>query len=199
MTSYPVAIPTSPGFQKVIVNLQYATSMTQSPFSGAQQSYDFGGSWWQAQCTLPPMSRAQAGQWKAFLLSLHGNYGTFTMGKAVDALPMGTATAATNNGGTVIRSNTMIVDAMGASKTLLRGDYFSVSNYLYMIIADVTANGSGQATLTFEPALRTAVADNTNLTLSSPQGTWRMAASDTGWTDDQMQTTGITFACLEAH
>jgi hypothetical protein len=198
MTSYPVAVPTSPGFQKVVINPKFASSMTQSPFSGAQQSYDFGGMWWTAQCTLPPMSRAQAAAWKAFLLTLHGTFGTFTMGKAVDSAPRGTATAALADGAGTIRTNSLVVDGLGALQTLLKGDYFSFNNRLYMLTADTTADGGGNGTLTFAPPLRDPVPDDSVLVLSNPQGTWRMASAETGWTDDQMLVTAITFACLEA-
>jgi hypothetical protein len=50
-----------------------------------------------------------------------------------------------------------------------RGDFFKFAGHskVYQADADISSNGSGQATLTFFPALLAAVADNEALTSSS--------------------------------
>jgi hypothetical protein len=49
------------------------------------------------------------------------------------------------------------------------GDYFRFTgqNKVYMVMADVSSNGSGAGTLTFEPPLRSNVADNNVLIYSN--------------------------------
>ena len=49
------------------------------------------------------------------------------------------------------------------------GDLFSLGNYLHMLTADVTADGSGNATLVFEPTLRTSPSNNAALDISTPR------------------------------
>ena len=54
----------------------------------------------------------------------------------------------------------MTVSQSGVFKA---GDFFRFTGQekVYMCVSDVSSNGSGAGTLTFEPPLRTAVSDNT--------------------------------------
>lgn len=198
MTTYPLTIPTSPGFTDVQIDLLRVTALSQSPYSLSQQAYEHPGAMWEANVSLPPMSRAQAGAWQAFIVSLHGRRGTFLMGKAAETSIRGTASTVLANGSASARATSMTVDGMGSGGTLKAGDYFEIASHLYMTAADVTANGSGQATLTFEPGLRNDVADNTSLVLTNPQGTWRLTADNVGWTINAARNYGISFSCIEA-
>ena len=55
---------------------------------------------------------------------------------------------------------------MEMTGTLKAGDYikFASHNKVYMVVADVTADGSNEATLTIEPPLITALADDSAVT-----------------------------------
>jgi hypothetical protein len=59
--------------------------------------------------------------------------------------------------------------ANSTSGVFKAGDYFRFTgqNKVYMVMADVSSNGSGAGTLTFEPPLRTAVSDNAVLIYSN--------------------------------
>jgi hypothetical protein len=63
------------------------------------------------------------------------------------------------------------IDGMGNNLTgvLKAGDFFRFTgqNKVYMCVADVSSNGSGAGTLTFEPPLRSNVADNAVLIYSN--------------------------------
>lgn len=198
MTTYPVTPPSTPGFTQCTMRLVRATSMSESPYSFQQQVYEHFGARWEADCQLPPMSRAQAADWQAFMLSLRGRSGTFLMGKTAEASPRGTATAAVTNGAAFVRAATLVVDGMGNAKTLLAGDYFEIASHLYQIIQNVTSDASGNATLTFEPFLRANVADNTALVLTNPKGLWRMTDDRASWNMDAAMTYNMNYSCVEA-
>jgi len=57
----------------------------------------------------------------------------------------------------------------------LAGDLIKFSHgKVYMVVADVTADGSNEATLTIEPPLREALADDSSVTYDNVQFTVRL-------------------------
>lgn len=81
---------------------------------------------------------------------------------------MGTGSPQVNGGSQT--GSSLTIDGATANVTgwLKAGDYFEVNGELKMLTADVNTNGSGQATLTFKPALRESPADNTAITVLNP-------------------------------
>ena len=63
-----------------------AAGMTRSPFTGKQQTFDWGGGggsqWLEARVTLPPLADADAQNWYAFLKQLRGPSNTFQFSAA---------------------------------------------------------------------------------------------------------------------
>ena len=68
------------------------------------------------------------------------------------------------NGVHAVGDTTITVDAM--TGTLKAGDYIKFASHtkVYMVVADVTADGSNEATVTIEPPLTTALTDNSVVT-----------------------------------
>ena len=68
------------------------------------------------------------------------------------------------NGTHAVGDTTINVDAM--TGTFKSGDFVSFASHtkVYMVVADVTADGSNEATLTIEPPLITALADDSVVT-----------------------------------
>ena len=68
------------------------------------------------------------------------------------------------NGVHAVGDTTITVDAM--TGTLKAGDFikFAGQDKVYMVVADVTADGSNEATLTIEPPLLTALTDDEQVT-----------------------------------
>lgn len=91
--SYPLALPTHTGIRSVEMRATNAVAYGRSPFTFGGQAFAYSGQMWQADITLPPMKRADAEQWIAWLMSLRGQYGTFLMGDPLGATPRGTALA----------------------------------------------------------------------------------------------------------
>jgi len=107
--------------------------MSQSPFTGSQQVYEWPGEWWEAEFTLPPMSRTQAEQWIAFLTALRGSYGTFIIGDPAGKTPMGSVATQpgeqpqtwANSSGSLTLST--LRWASLSSGLLLPGDYLQIA------------------------------------------------------------------------
>jgi hypothetical protein len=124
-----------------------------------------GGHRWAISAGWPPMKRADWAILFGFAQAQRGQYGTFTY-----VLPGNLSTA---NG---VATGTPLV--MGASQTgrsivtdgwtinitgiLKAGDFIKFNGHakVYMVTADANSNGSGQATISIEPALFSSVADN---------------------------------------
>lgn len=125
------------------------------------------GSRWRLDVTLPAMDRRQMADWQAFFLQLEGSVNTF-YGFDPDAKnPRGNVTGSTplvKNGSQT--GSSLTTDGWAASTLVLKaGDYFSVNSELKMVTADVTSDGSGNATVNFKPALRNSPSDNAPLTV----------------------------------
>ena len=70
------------------------------------------------------------------------------------------------NGVQSVGDTTITVDGM--TGTLKAGDFVKFAHdKVYMVVADVTADGSNEATLTIEPPLITALADDSSVTYDS--------------------------------
>ena len=177
----PIALPAVTGLTTSRFGLETNTQRFESPFTKAVQRVALGGSRWTAAFSLPPMKRDKASVWQAFFLSLEGGANTF-YGFDPDApAPRGQARLTPGMplvNGANQSGSTLAVDGCPANvlNYLLPGDYVGMNGELKMIVAPVNTNGSGQATLTFKPALRNKPADNAAVTLVKP--TCQMALVD---------------------
>jgi len=91
--TYPLALPSHTGRRSIELRATNAVAYSRSPFTFAGQAFAYPGQMWQADVTLPPMKRADAEQWVAWLVSLRGQLGTFLMGDLLGCTPRGTALA----------------------------------------------------------------------------------------------------------
>lgn len=204
MTTYPVNMPTVAGIQSAVLSMDNATSLTASPFSYAQQAYNWGGARWRIDFTPPPMRRADAEEWIAFTLSLRGQFGTFLAGDPSATTPRGSAggTPLVNGGGQ--SGGTLVIDGCPINTTgwLRKGDYFQLGSgsgaRLYKLIEDANTNGSGQTTLEFVPNLRTPPNDNAALTTTNARGLFRLDSNSTSWSANPDGTWRISFGAVEA-
>jgi hypothetical protein len=166
----PLDLPSSPGFVSSRFGLETNTQRMESPLTKNVQRVLLGGARWSATYSLPDMNRTQAAVWQAFLLSCEGGVNTFNAYDPEGRAPRGVATGTPLVNGGSQTGSSLITDGWANSVTgiLKAGDYFSVNGELKMVTADVNSNGSGQATISFKPALRNSPSDNAPLTLSNP-------------------------------
>jgi hypothetical protein len=178
--------------------------VSQSPFTAVQQVYRYSGQFWEADITLPPMKRADAEYWISFLLKLNGPFGTFLMGDPNGVTPRGAATGTPLVNGAGQTGNELVTDGWTTSTTgiLKAGDYIQLgtgaTSRLYKVLDDVNSDGSGNATLTLWPDLRSAPADNAAITVSNTKTTFRLNSAQTSWDINEATIYGLTFGAREA-
>ena len=203
--TYPLTLPTAPAFTRSRWTLKRATAMSESPFTGQQQVFDYGYALWTATLSLPPMMREQAAEWEAFMMKLHGRKGTFLLGDPdAKTIQGGATTSATLNGAISVGDFTISINTNNANMTNLfkAGDYIQIGTAgaakLYMIVDNATSNSSGIASVNIEPAIKTAASDGAAIDYTAAQGVFRMDTADLGWDTNEVSRYGITFSCTEA-
>jgi len=202
--SFPLSLPTTAGIMRVRLVANDVVGVSQSPFTAVQQVYRYSGQFWEADITLPPMKRADAEYWISFLLKLNGPFGTFLMGDPNGATARGAATGTPLVNGAGQTGNELVTDGWTTSTTgiLKAGDYIQLgtgaTSRLYKVLDDVNSDGSGNATLTLWPDLRSAPADNAAITVSNTKTNFRLTSAQTGWDINEATIYGLTFGAREA-
>lgn len=170
----------------------------RSPYSGATTVIDNFAEW-EFVLGFPPVSSTGAKPFLAWFNSLQGAIGTFTY------TPHGAGKAIT--GKTVYSTgfayaNSIIVTgwSAGAATGLVAGDWFTLSSKLFQITAvGANADGSGHATITFEPSLRANVASTTAVNFATPTVVLRVQTDNkAGGGGSSLGPDGIAFDALTA-
>ena len=204
--TYPLTIPTSPAYSTSRWALQRRTSMSQSPFTGNQQVAEFDFALWTTELNLPPMRRATASAWQAFLLQLHGKRGTFLLGDPDAKNPRGAVNA------TVTLASTASIDdyqidlnsatQLSTSDIVKAGDYIQIGGgsaaKLHMICSDASSDGSGNFSVQIEPAIKASASSGSSVVFTNAQGVFRLSDDLVGWDASEVSNYGITLACTEA-
>lgn len=200
--NYPLTMPSTPAFVSQQWSTIRGTGMSESPFTGGQQTVEFAYAKWKAVLTLPPMRRPQASAWTAFFAKLHGRRGTFLLGDQDAKVPqINKITAGTINGDVTLSSNADIGDTIlniTGTTAFKAGDYIQLgstsSSRLYIVVEDQ----SGGSTIQVEPKLKTAAQTGATVTYDSPQGLFRMDSNELMWDTNAVSVYGISFSCTEA-
>ena len=196
-----LTMPAAPGFRASRFGLIANTQTFRSPLDGTVQTLELTGARWQVNYELPPMTRAQAAAWIAFLTDLLGSAGRL-YGFDPDArAPRGSALGSPQVAGAGQSGKSLFVDGWSELETglLLPGDYFEVNGELKMVTAQADSDSAGEALVAFAPSLRASPADNAALTLDNPKATM-MLVDDTQatWDADRASIYGISFSAVEA-
>lgn len=205
--TYPLTFPTQTGIARVEITATDVVSVSESPFTLAQQVVRHAGARWSATITIPPTKREDAEYWNSFLLRLRGQYGTFLVGDPNGATPRGSAASTPGTpvvNGASQTGNELAIDGLPASATgyLKAGDYIQLSSgataKLHKVLEDVNSNASGEATLNLWPDLRSSPADGATVVVSSAKGVFRLASNDAIWNINNAGFYSISFAAVEA-
>ncbi len=181
-----VTFPDVP-IQSMSMRLRNAVSISESPFSFAQQVYRHQGSRWEAEVTLSPLTYTQAKSFQTFLAALQGQTNTFQFGNPLHDESFDVTTTA----GTSPRDTTVSV----SGDAVPGGNYFQLGGYMHITIGDF-AGGTG--TITVEPPIRESINSGTALAFTNPKSTWRMTSNDTGWDINTAGFHSFSFSCTEA-
>ena len=168
-------LPTSPQFSAIGFTSEQKT-ITSTTDSGKMFSTQIDGQRFSFTASYPTMTRETFSPVLAFIMKQRSQQNTFQV-----SLP-DLKNAKGNVSGTVLvdgahtaGDTTITVDAM--TGTLKAGDFVKFSSHtkVYMVVADVTADGSNDATLTIEPPLRSNLANNEAVTYDGVQFTVRLS------------------------
>ena len=163
--------PSTPTANSVSIGSQQNTIVSTTT-SGRRQARQIDGQRFRLTISFPPMTRAEFSPINAFIVKQRSQLESFTYSPPTISTPLGVASGSILvNGAISAGATSCSIDGMANSTTgvFKAGDYFRFTGQskVYMVMADVSSNGSGQGTLTFEPPLRTAVSDNTVLIYSN--------------------------------
>ena len=163
--------PSSPAPRDVAISTNQNTIVTTTA-SGRRQARQIDGQRFRLRIRFPVMTRAEFAPINAFILKQRSQLESFQYVPPTISAPLGVATGTIAVNGAISAGVTSVaIDGMANSTNgvFKAGDYFRFTsqNKVYMVMADVNSNGSGQGTLTFEPPLRANVADNNVLIYSN--------------------------------
>ncbi len=179
--------------QKMSMKIVNAVAVNTSPYTYAQQVQNIGGSRWEANITLRPMTRTEALAFQAFMAGLKGQVGTFRLGNPIAT--MSNVPNVTVSGGASAGALSVPIN-VGSGDSLLAGQEVQIGDHLY-IITD-SASASATTTVGIQPALRDTRNNGTPIVVNKPKGIWRMKKSEVEWSIDLNSMYSFSFSCCEA-
>ena len=161
--------PTSPAFQSLAVSSNQSTFVSRS-ISGRRQSRQIGGQYWRMRASFPPMTRAQFAPIYAFVIAQRGRYESFSVVPAVISTGQGSPAGTPLVNGADQTGRSLVTNGWSNSIAIFKAaDYLKIAgnDKVYMVTADVSSNGSGEASIAIEPALVASPANDAAITHSS--------------------------------
>ena len=164
--------PTSPAFSSLIVQSVQPTFISRS-ISGRRQARQTHGQYFKMTASFPPMTRAQFAPINAFIAKQRGQYESFQVVPPVLNAGLGSPAGTplvNDDGGASQTGRSVVTDGWSNSITIFKaGDYLKFANHdkVYTVTADATSDGSGDSTISIEPALITSPADDSAITYTS--------------------------------
>lgn len=202
--TYPLAIPNLSAIASFTLTRENVVGVSQSPFTFEQQVYQHQGQRWGATLETHPLPRASIEEWRAWLTSLMGAYGTFLMGDPMAQVPRGSAGGTPKvRVGSQSGNELDIYDAeTSVNSWLLPGDYIQVGSSstaaLYRVLTQPTTNASGAALLDVWPRLRSIPSSGAVIYVNSCVGRWRLTAGSESETFYSPNNIALAFSAVEA-
>ena len=190
--SYPLATPTTIGIESIELRAVNAVAVSQSPFTYKQQVISHNGQKWEASVNIPSVHRDKAAEWKAMLVGLKGQTGTFLLGDPDYATPQGTVSSCVLSGNAGEDNATVVMTG-----TLKAGDYIQLGGGSSAKLHQVLLDQDGDGTIQIWPSLRSTYSSAT-VTFNSPKGVFRLATNMTSWSINNASIYGIAFEAVEA-
>lgn len=190
--TYPLSTPTTIGIESIELRAVNAVATSQSPFTYKQQIISHGGQKWEASVSIPSVRRDKAAEWKAMLVGLKGQTGTFLLGDPDYATPQGTVSSCTLTGSAGDETVTVVMTG-----TLKAGDYIQLGAGSSARLHQVLLDQDGDGVLEIWPALR---ADYSSATVvfNNAKGVFRLSNNVTSWSINNASAYGISFEAVEA-
>ena len=159
------------------MGIAYNVQSFNSTLNGFQQFKELSGSRWVGSFTWSNRQGLEARTLSAQLTSLRGQIGEFRISPP-DHEGLGTAlgTGLVNGGGQT--GSSIITDGWTPNQTILLeiGDYFELNGELKQATSRAASNGSGVATIEFQPPIRRSPANNSAVVTVEPRATMRLVS-----------------------
>ena len=201
--TFPLSLPTVKGLASIVIRPRGVVGVSRSPFTGERQVQPHQGQVWGLDASLPPMKRADASEWVAFLLSLNGPEGSFLAGDPNATAPRGVATGTPQVKGAGQTGRVLLTDGWTISTTgiLLKLDYIQLgtgaSTRLHAVLNDPNSDGGGNATLDIWPALHEPPADNASIITANTVGVFALLDPEMPYSIGEAQMYGLSFSAEE--
>ena len=167
---------------------------------------DVGNGWYRISCTLLPTSPTRPHNLGIIVES--EDLGVYIWGAQLEEgslseyQPIANAYGPFVNGASQTGSELNIDGASPDEDAYLKaGDYIQLgsgsSSTLHKVLADVSTNSAGEATIDIWPSIRTAPADNATVTIENCKGVFRLAQNVSSWSINNASTYGISFEAVE--
>ena len=190
------------GYMKTDWKYRNIIGVSESEFTLQQQLTEWPGDSLALNVQLPPMDRASAAEWLAFLMETDGRLNTFYIGPdGLEKNPRSTASGTpTVNGASQTGKSILMA---GWTGDLVRGDFIQVLHSdtptnlkrLYIVVADTSA----VASIAIRPTLRiNSPANGAACSFVNPVGLFRLSGNKIGWSLDEAQIYGLSFNAVEA-
>ena len=171
--------PTSPVSKSASIGSAQNTIVSVTT-SGRVQARQIDGQKFTITLDYAPMSRSSFAPIKAFIMKQRAKLNTFTVIPPIVSNAQGVASGTISVDGAISAgATTCTIDGMATSTSdiLKAGDYFRFTSQdkVYMAVADLDSDGSGEGTLTFEPPLRSDVANDVALIYDNVDFTVRLS------------------------
>lgn len=154
---------------KATWGLQSNTETFASPLNRSVQTVERPGARWKVTLEFPPMEANQTARLQAFLASLGGMAGRFTLWP--HGRP-GSSPYAPLVRELMTNFKVLPTYSWPSSALVLRaGDYLEVGGELKIVTADVNSNASGQADVPIAPSFRKTPVINSVIALQKPRAT----------------------------
>lgn len=169
--------------QQLEFGLRSNTQTHTSPLSNALQTLEIPAPRWVVSFNLENVLEDDAAIMQAWFAQLRGKSGRFYLYNMARQRPRGVATGTPLVNGASQSGVTLATDGWTPSQTgiLKAGDFFGVNGELKMCVTDCNSNASGQATITFEPPLRSSPADNAAITTTRPTTLFMLDDDTSKW------------------
>lgn len=193
--TYPLTFPTHTGLRSLQIEPRTVVGVNMSQFTGDRQVQPWPGQWLVFSVELPPMKQADAALWAAFFMSLNGPEGTFLLGPSVRKTSAGTI-AGTVTVGAGATANSTTLPLSGGTGAFAVGDWLQVGTAAASRLHRVLKVNAGSVDVF--PRLRTAYANGTAITYSSPKGLFSLVSGIPGEAYDSRKICkGINFTAIE--
>lgn len=191
--SYPLAIPTTPGFVDISFKPFTVVGESEADVTKQAQIYVWQGMGWALEASLPAMPVASADAWVAWKLGLNGKQGTFQVYDQSRPTTRGSASGSKTCGVGNVADSTTLITAGGTGSFAL-SDWLQIGNYLYKVVQVNSATSYD-----VWPRLRAAHANGTAITYTNAKGLFRLTSNmGMEWNVNAAKHYGLQLSAKEA-